>query len=334
MFTKYGALHPKSDVDRLYIPRKEGGRGLISIEDCAEITIRGLEVYVHGSEERLIQAARGDKIDVLEAASVLKTSKKGKRLEDWEEKVLHGQYLRQAKEVRSGQCWAWLQNGDFKRETESLIVAPQNHSMRTNLVKARTDKSQGDSLCRVCRKVDGSIYHLVSGCSKLAQKEYKRRHDNLGKVVHWKLARKCNFEAGDKWYEHEPESVLENKDYKILWDFSIQTDHIIEGQRPDLIVVDKKERICKIIDFPVPGDSRTEEKEKYKIEKYQGLGRELQKIWNVKVKIMPLVVSSLGAIPKQFGNRLKQIGITVGTEQVQKTVLLGTARILRKVLEI
>ena len=36
--------------------------------------------------------------------------------------------------------------------------------------------------------------------------------------VHWKIARKCNFEAGDKWYEHEPESVLENKDYKIYWD--------------------------------------------------------------------------------------------------------------------
>ena len=53
----------------------------------------------------MIQAARRDKIDGLEAASVLKRSKKEKRLEDWE-KVLHGQYLRQTKEVRSDQCWA------------------------------------------------------------------------------------------------------------------------------------------------------------------------------------------------------------------------------------
>ena len=60
------------------------------------------------------------------------------------------------------------------------------------------------------------------------------------------------------------------------------------------------------------------------------MGRELQKIWNVKVKIIPLVVGSLGAIPKKFGNRLRQI--TAGTAQVQKTDLLGTARILRKVL--
>ena len=52
------------------------------------------------------------------------------------------------------------------------------------------------------------------------------------------------------------------------------------------------------------------------------------------MKIIILVVGSLGAIPEQFGNRLKQVGITAGTAQVQKTVLLGTARILRKILEI
>ena len=101
LFTIYGALQPKSDVDRLYIPRKEGARGLISIEDCVELAIRGLEVYVHRNEERLIQTARGDKIDGLEDAIVLKRSKKEKRLEGWEEKVLHGQYLRQTKEVKS-----------------------------------------------------------------------------------------------------------------------------------------------------------------------------------------------------------------------------------------
>ena len=64
------------------------------------------------------------------------------------------------------------------------------------------------------------------------------------------------------------------------------------------------------------------------------MGRKSQKIWNVKAKIIPIVVGSLGAIPKQFRNRLKQIGITAGTAHLQKTFVLGTARILRKVLEI
>ena len=63
----------------------------------------------------------------------------------------------------------------MKRETESLIVPAQNQSIRRNLVKAKIDKRQGDSRCRVCRKADENIDHIVSGCSKLGQKEYKEK---------------------------------------------------------------------------------------------------------------------------------------------------------------
>ena len=87
----------------MYIPRTDVGRGLIAIEDCVELAVKGLEVYVHGSEERLLQVARGDRVDGLEAASVLKKAKKEKKLQDMEEKALHGQYLRQTKQVRSEQ---------------------------------------------------------------------------------------------------------------------------------------------------------------------------------------------------------------------------------------
>ena len=121
-------------------------------------------MYFHGSEGRLIQAARADKIDGLEAESVLKRSKKEKRLEDWEEEVLHGQNLRHTREVKSDQYWAWLQNGDLKRETESLIVAAQNQSIRTNIVQANMDKSQEGSPRIVCRKVDESMDHIITSC--------------------------------------------------------------------------------------------------------------------------------------------------------------------------
>ena len=118
-----------------------------------------------------------------------------------------------------------------------------------------------------------------------------------------------------------------------MWDFSIQTDHVIEARRPDFLVVNKKERTCKIIDFAVPWDSRIEEKEKDQIEKDQDLRKELQKIWNVKVKNIPLVVGCLGAIANQFGNRMKQIGITAGTNQAEKKAWVETSRILRQILE-
>ena len=73
-------------------------------------------------------------------------------------------------------------------------------------------------------------------------------------------------------------------------------------------------------------------KELEKIEHYQDLARELRKIWNMKVKVIPIVIGALGAIPIKLRNWLKEIGIETQTE-LQKTVLLHTARILRKVLE-
>ena len=84
---------------------------------------------------------------------------------------------------------------------------------------------------------------------------------------------------------------------KSCWISVIQTGHVIEARRPDLVVVDRKRKTFQIIDFSVPGESRIEEKEQEKIEKYQDQRRELQ-IWNVRVEIIPLVVGLLGAIPR------------------------------------
>ena len=106
----------------------------------------------------------------------------------------------------------------------------------------------------------------------------------------------------------------------------------MKTRRPDLVVVDKKKITCKIIDFESSGDDMMD-MEKEKIEKYQDLRRELQKIWNVIMKIMPTAVGSLDAILRKFGNRLKETGITEEIGQVQKTVSLGTVGILRKVLK-
>ena len=168
----------------------------------------------------------------------------------------------------------------------------------------------------------------------MAQKEYKRRHDWIGKKIHWEVCRKYGLDTKDRWYEHEPQAVCEKEHYKILWDFPIQTDHVIEARRPDMIIVDKKNNKCQIIDFAVPFDTRVAEKEKEKIFKYQDLARELKKLWNKKVKVIPVIIGALGTTPKALPKRLKEIGIATRIVELQKTVLLQSARILRQVLEI
>ena len=98
---------------------------------------------------------------------------KEKRSHNWDEKALNGQYLRQTKEIKSEQSWTWLQNGDLKRETESLIVAAQNQTIRTNLVKVKIDKSQKDTLHRLCKKADESIDESIVVVANLHRRGIK-----------------------------------------------------------------------------------------------------------------------------------------------------------------
>ena len=62
------------------------------------------------------------------------------------------------------------------------------------------------------------------------QRGHRHRHDNVVKVMHWKLCEKYGLESNERCYEHEPESVVENDGVKLLWDLNIQCDHIkLEG---------------------------------------------------------------------------------------------------------
>ena len=63
--------------------------------------------------------------------------------------------------------------------------------------------------------------------------------------------RKMWFERNERWYDHAPESVLQNDDYKLLWDFSVRTDHEIGARRPDLVIIDKRDKISQILGYPV-----------------------------------------------------------------------------------
>ena len=178
------------------------------------------------------------------------------------------------------------------------------------------------------------MQHLVGVCEKLAQKEYKRQHDNVAKKVLWDLCKKNGVEHTEKWYEHVPEEVVENEEIKVLWDINVQCDNVIEARRPGIIVIDKKERKGIIIDIAVPADVRVGEKEREKVEKYQDLKREIGRLWKLKmVKVVPVVILALGSVTKGFDRWIEKLGIPLNVRVMQKTTLLGTARILRKVLE-
>ena len=83
-------------------------------------------------------------------------------------------------------------------KAESLLIAVKNNAIRTNHIKARIDKTQQNSKCRLSDDRDETINLVISECSKLAQKEYKTRHDWVSKVIHWEMSKKFKFDHINK----------------------------------------------------------------------------------------------------------------------------------------
>ena len=121
--------------------------------------------------------------------------------------------------------------------------------------------------------------------------------------------------------------------HKLLWDFDIHTDHLISARRPNLIIINKKKRICKIVDFAVSATHKIKLKEFEKRDKYLDLARELKKLWNMKVTIIPIVIGAFGTVSKGLLKDLEDLEVGGRVETIQTTALLKTARILRRVLE-
>ena len=110
-------------------------------------------------------------------------------------------------------------------------------------------------------------------------------------------------------------------------------DHLISARRPDLKIINKKKRTCKIVDFAVPADDRIKLKECEKKDKYLDLARELKKLWNMQVTIIPIVIGAFGTVTKGLLKGLENLEVGGRVETIQMTALLRTARILRRVLE-
>ena len=95
----------------------------------------------------------------------------------------------------------------------------------------------------------------------------------------------------------------------------------------------QKKRTCKIVDFAVPADHWIKQKESEKKDKYLDLARELKKLWNMQVKIIPIVIGAFGTVTKWLLKGLEDLEVGGRVETIQTTALLRTARILRRVLE-
>ena len=149
---------------KLNVFRKEGGRGFASIEDSVDALIQPLEDFIEKHEQELIAAIRKDTDNTIDDRMTT-------RKEKWEEKYFYGRFKCLINNISRQKTWTWLRKGNLKRETGSLLIAAQDKAMRTNHIKARIDKMQQNSKCRLWGDRYETINHIISECSKLALKE-------------------------------------------------------------------------------------------------------------------------------------------------------------------
>ena len=97
----------------------------------------------------------------------------------------------------------------------------------------------------MCGSHDETVQHILCSFPKLAHTEYKKRHDVVGRVIHWEVCKEYGVECSDKWYEHSPKSVEENEEVKLLWDFTIQTDREIHNR--SMVAQRYHSKICTIL---------------------------------------------------------------------------------------
>ena len=353
--TMHRLHHPKAAVERLYLPRDVGGRGLQQIEMVWNMEAVHLANYLSKPTDTLTSISFDyDKAQAIYSSShqALKTLKdnqltlpvgekeKAKLKHSMETKLqtklqakhLHGHHEKQSNRpfVDKKNTNGWLKSAGLQGETEGFIFAIQDQVIKTRAYEKSILRSDVVDTCRMCGKEPETLMHLSSGCPTLAQTEYISRHDGVAKHIHWHLLKDRGTQACDHPWEHQPQTITLADNSTIYWNCGIMTDRTINCNKPDIIV--REGNRVNIIEISVPHDINLAVKERDKRLKYQDLRIEIERMWNVKAEVTPVIIGHTGMVKKGIEGLVSRISPNIQVYDLQKAAILGTTRMIRKTL--
>ena len=168
----------------IIISVKEGGSGLISVEECVRKESKSLHGHLRETTEWMLQATlKGKVLDEKENRQEYQKRRQEEKIRNWKQKALHGEFVRQSADAAREDSWKWHRNG-FLKETEELTLAAQEQALRTNSIKHSIYKTSEIPLCRLCGNSTETARHIISGCKRLSQREYRKRHGKVALRVH------------------------------------------------------------------------------------------------------------------------------------------------------
>ena len=183
-------MHTRSNIARLYLPRKEGERGMISTEECVRKESKSLHGHLRETTEQTFQAALKKVLDEEENFQEYQKRRQEGEISNWMEKALHGTFVRQTADVAGEDSWRWLRNSFLKKETEGLILAAQEQALRTKSIKHSIVKISETPMCRLCRNSTETVTHIIRGCKRLAQSGYRKHHSKVALRLRREISRK------------------------------------------------------------------------------------------------------------------------------------------------
>jgi hypothetical protein len=225
---------------------------------------------------------------------------------------MHGRYVRSLDRrlISEEDTFLWLSKGDLKAETESEIVAAQDQTLQTKYYATKILNTETDNKCRLYQQYDETIEHIISARPIFAKEQYIKRHDTVCAQLHFNICKEIRVQLyKEHWYEHVPKSAVTSQGGKvtILLNQQVQTDRTIPNNKPDIVIRDNEKRTCMIIDVAIPGDRNVIKREVEKILKYKDLTIEIQRMWNVKRNVIPVIIGATGTISKSFRKYLSNI---------------------------
>ena len=366
MLHMYRVFEIKSDIDRLYLPRRSGGRGLLSVWDVFQCTISRIAHYLANSQNEILMVCA--KIDNSSLYSVQKKAKKlfssngtqlpenlesksllaqarvvactmresiaGMRALSYKEKPQHGAYMKllEGHQLNLKKSFLWMSKCHIDPSLESYICAAQELALFTRYHERHILKSRQDNACRICSKEPETIFHILSGCGVLAKREYFDRHNAVCKYVHYEKLRHFAIPCGANWFVHAPRDVMLTSCVEVIYDQVLTTDREVGANRPDIVVKDRLSKKTYIIDISCPCDVNVVKKEAEKISKYSVLKRELTRMWGGECLIVPVVIGGLGAVSNETELHMEKIPGNVSLAMCQKITLVGSKKILSGVL--
>jgi Ni,Fe-hydrogenase III component G len=216
--TMYKMHHPKAEIHRLYVKGKEGGTGLAQIEVAYKTEIINIAEYLnkkhkHDQFVNIIRSHDNNQQNmnstVQAAAKIIDELSQPNENNDtkddgvqntkarwteslkqkWENKVMHGQYIRSIDKqlISKEDTFLWLSKGDLKAEAESEIVAAQDQALQTKYHATKLLQTENDSKCRLCHQFEDTVDHIMSVCPTLAKEQYIERHDRVCAQLHFNM---------------------------------------------------------------------------------------------------------------------------------------------------